>query len=204
MVEIKGEDSEWAVIDRMGKMLRRPHADFKTTNTYSNFLAIICWTVQRIRTSAIHPNTVLADRLIPLNDPNFATFDAIQMALQNATIEEFFGRLPNASGELNTLRLEDDDGRKISALAFIIALRNAAAHGDGRNVKPVNRPGQLVGFEFSLSNPNNNFPQWSCQTKLNRSAMAQISGKLVDVFCDGFRSQQRFSESHLLGTIESE
>ena len=190
MVEIKTEDFEWAAIDRMGKMLEQPHPKFKTTQTYSNFSAILCWTVQRIRTSPINPNTDLAARQTPQGDANFEVFDAIQIAMFNDTIEGYFGRLPNASGRLNTLQHKDGNEGDISALAFVIALRNAVAHGDGRKVKPVNRPNQLVGFEFSLSNPGN-FPQWSCNTQLNRSAMAQIAGKMVNAFCASFRKQNK-------------
>lgn len=203
MVEIRSEDYEWAAIDRMGKMLVQPHPDFKTTQTYSNFSAILCWTVQRIRTSSVNPNTNLVARQMPQNDANFEIFDGIQMSMFNETIEGFFGRLPNASGRLNSLQLQDSNGDDISALSFAIALRNAVAHGDGRKVKPVNRPNQLVGFEFRLSNPGN-FPHWQSNTQLNRSAMAQIAGKLVEVFCASFRDTHRTTESELAAIGESE
>ena len=203
MGEITSEDFEWAAIDRMGKMLKQPHPNFKTTHTYSNFSAILCWTVQRIRTSPIHPNTNLGTRQIPQNDPNFAIFDSIQLSMLNNTIESFFGRLPVASERLNSLNLKDSNGEDISALAFAIALRNAVAHGDGRKVKPVNRPKQLVGFEFRLLNPNN-FPEWRSNTQLNRSAMAQIASKLADEFCASFRNRHLTQESNLVDIGESE
>lgn len=203
MVEIRSEDYEWAAIDRMGKMLKCPHPDFKTTQTYSNFSAILCWTMQRVRTLPVHPGTDLATRQPPQNDPNFSIFDAIQTDMLAKSIEAYFGPLPKATEHLNTLQTVDNSGGDITALAFAIALRNAVAHGDGRKVKPVNRPRQLVGFEFTLSNPRN-FPQWSCTTQLNRTAMAQIAGKLADVFCDSFRKQKRISESELTAIGESE
>ncbi len=203
MVEIRQEDFEWAAIDRMGKMLKKPHPDFKTTQTYSNFSAILCWTIQRIRTLPVNQNTDFATRQAPQNDANFGIFDGIQLSMFNATIEGYFGKLPRASGQLNTLQLKDNGGQDISALSFAIALRNAVAHGDGRKVKPVNRPDQLVGFEFSLSNPGN-FPQWQTQTQLNRSAMAQIAEKLVDDFCSSFRRRHPKTESDLATIGESE
>lgn len=203
MVEIKQEDFEWAAIDRMGKMLKQPHQKFQTTQTYSNFAAIMCWTIQRIRTSSINQSTNLATRQVPQNDTNFTIFDSIQLSMLNATIEGYFGSLPNASEQLNSLHLTDNSGHDISALAFAIALRNAVAHGDGRKVKPVNRPGQLVGFEFTLSNPGG-FPEWQCQTQLNRSAMAQIAGKLVDAFCSSFRQRHPNTERDLETIGESE
>jgi len=203
LVEISDGDYEWAAIDRMGKMLKRPHSDFKTTSTYTNFSAILCWTVQRIRTSAVTPNTNLVTRQAPHGDANFTIFDGIQLSMLNETIEGFFDKLPNASGELNTLQLKDIGGQDISALSFAIALRNAVAHGDGRKVKPVYRPKQLVGFEFSLSSPGG-FTQWQSNTQLNRSAMVQIAGKMADKFCSSFRSRHCTSEGSLATIGESE
>ena len=203
MVEIRDEHYEWAAIDRLGKMLKSPHSSFKTTHTYSTFTAILCWTTQRIRTSPIRPDRDINTRVMPIDDPNFEVFDAIQIALHNESIEGFFGKLPKASGDLNTLRLEDENGDLISALSFLVSLRNAVAHGDGRSVKPVNRPKQLVGFEFALSNPRY-FPAWSSGTQLNRSAQVQIAGKMVDVFCEKFREQRTATESDLASIGESE
>lgn len=202
-MEIRDEHYEWAAIDRLGKMLKSPHSKFKTTHTYSTFTAILCWTTQRIRTCPIRPGKDIYARVPPEDDPNFKVFDAIQIALHNECIEGFFGKLPKATGNLNTLKLEDDEGNPISALAFLISLRNAVAHGDGRSVKAVNRPKQLVGFEFSLSNPHG-FPAWSSVTQLNRSAQVQIAGKMVDVFCEKFREQHPASESDLATIGESE
>ena len=186
MGEIRNQDFEWAAIDRMGRMLRRPHPNFQTTHTYSSFVSILCWTVQRIRTSPIQPEKPNYERVAPDGDDNFEIFDTIQIELNDSSIEDFFGALPNASDRLNSLLLRSEDGQEISALSFVVALRNSVAHGDGRSVKPVNRPDQLVGFEFQLGNPKF-FPSWSCNTQLNRSAMAQIAGRMVDVFCDRFR-----------------
>lgn len=121
----------------------------------------------------------------------------------NTSILDYFGPLPDASDRLNTLKLVDDVGGDISALAFIVALRNAVAHGDGRNVKPVNRPNQLVGFEFSLSRPKN-FPSWSSETQLNRSIMAQIAGKIAEVFYQKFQDQLQTQESDINSIEENE
>lgn len=203
MVEISEGDTEWAAIDRMGKMLRAPHPDFTTTSTYSNFTAIMCWTVQRIRTLPINHETDLANRQIPMDDPHFEVFDSIQRDMFERDVEAFFGQLPEASGDLNNLRLTDNEGGRISALSFAIALRNAVSHGDGRNVIPVNRPGQLVGFEFSLRNPGK-FPIWRADTQLNRSAMAQIAGKMADVFCERFRGRAPSACSGIETIMESE
>lgn len=203
MGEIRDEHYEWAAIDRLGKMLKSPHSSFKTTHTYSTFTAILCWTTQRIRTCPIRPDKDINTRVHPTNDPNFEVFDAIQIALHSECIEGFFGKLPKATGNLNTLRLDDDDGNPISALAFLISLRHAVAHSDGRSVKPVNRPRQLVGFEFALSSPRY-FPAWSSETQLNRSAQVQIAGKMVDVFCEKFRDQRTATESDLASIGESE
>lgn len=203
MVEIRSEDFEWAAIDRMGKMLESPHPDFKTTHTYSNFSAILCWTMQRVRTQPVHPETDLDARQPPHDDPNFSVFDSIQLEMMSQSIEDFFGSLPRATDRLNKLTKTDEGGNDITALAFAIALRNAVAHGDGRKVKPVNRPRQLVGFEFTLASPRN-FPRWACSTQLNRSAMAQIAGKMVDVFCENFRKQKLISESELSALAEAE
>lgn len=196
MVEIRNEDYEWAAIDRMAKMLAQPHPVFKTTHTYSSFATILCWTVQRVRTLPIHPGTDLEARKKPQHDQNFSVFDAIQLEMLGKSIEDFFGQLPKATEGLNILTTKDTVGENITALAFAVALRNAVAHGDGRQVKPVNRPNQLVGFEFSLKSPQN-FPQWSCETQLNRSAMAQIAGKMAKVFCESFLKQKHLSASEL-------
>jgi len=94
MVEIRDENYEWAAIDRLGKMLKSPHSEFKTTHTYSVFTAILCWTTQRIRTLPIRPDRDINARVPPGNDPNFEVFDAIQIALHDESIKGFFGKLP--------------------------------------------------------------------------------------------------------------
>ena len=202
MVEIHESDAEWAAIYRMGKMLRTPHESFQTTSTYSNFAAIMCWTVQRIRTRPIYPGADFENRQPPAGDLNFEIFDSIQIDMNDKDIETFFGQLPVASDDLNRLQLEDRVGVRISALSFAIALRNAVAHGDGRNVTPVNRPGELVGFKFSLRSPSR-FPEWNANTQLNRSAMAQIAGKMADVFCERFRANVPSNETSVQAMTES-
>ena len=48
---ITDEDMEWATVDRMRGMLVKVHDDYKVTHTYALFTTILCWVIQRIRTS---------------------------------------------------------------------------------------------------------------------------------------------------------
>jgi hypothetical protein len=50
MTAITNDHAEWAIVDRLRRMLEEPpRADFNVTKTYALFTTILCWVMQRIR-----------------------------------------------------------------------------------------------------------------------------------------------------------
>jgi hypothetical protein len=51
MTEITKDHVEWAVVDRLRRMLveEPPHPKFNVTQTYALFTTILCWMMERIR-----------------------------------------------------------------------------------------------------------------------------------------------------------
>ena len=52
-MEITEDQMEWATVHRMREMLVNVHDKYKVTHTYALFTTILCWVMQRIRSSGI-------------------------------------------------------------------------------------------------------------------------------------------------------
>ncbi len=211
MGEITEREVEWATVRRMQQMLHTPHRAFEETHTYSLFNSILCWTLQRIRSVPTHPNEppnrAQRQENARAEDPLFDAVDGLQDHLQQTTVERVFPGM--VAGEqieepqINTLPNRDAEGNEISCLAFLIALRNATAHGDGRKVKPINQNNRLVGFELPLINPKH-FPDWTAVVRLDRAGMCQISDTLVTNFCNALiNPEDHEAIEHANGLVET-
>ena len=74
---------------------------------------------------------------------------------------------------------------EFTAARFLTALRNATAHGDARNIRPVNRGNILVGHEFHCSEKNERrVVTWHGKIVLERRDMRRIGIALADRYCE--------------------
>ena len=183
MTEIKNEHVEWAIVDRLRQMLRDTNEfEFNVTRTYSLFASTLCWSLQRIRSS--EAKTEIDNRagrlLVSLENESVAEAPW-NMNLDNQQRRINFHDLP--------IRIPPPirfDGHM--AMRFLINLRDAAAHGDARNVTPFNfnRDSKrvLAGFTFRCEERRVRQTTWTGQITLLESDMKRIAISLADKFCD--------------------
>ncbi|MGH6769385.1 MAG: hypothetical protein ACRECO_10255, partial [Xanthobacteraceae bacterium] len=115
-MQITDDHVEWAVVNRLQKMLEAlPHPEFNVTETYALFVSILCWTIQRVRTKGTSETDVLAKDLW------------IRLQKQKA------GEVPWSVAP------DCAKPNEVSASEFLFELRNAVAHGDATNVRPMHR-----------------------------------------------------------------
>src|SRR5262249_1844789 len=127
---ISEDQVEWAVVDRLKTMLDHPpKTEFNVTQTFAHFTAILLWTAQRLRVpDAIDPADHAAHRVWAKLKEQAVTDAPWQLSRK-------VPRLPGA----RVLGVERDINTAFDGMpadAFIVWLRNALAHGDGRSIKP--------------------------------------------------------------------
>lgn len=104
-------------------------------------------------------------------------------------------RAPDMRQHALVRNLEAEDARQhpwdaphqfngLSALKYLIALRNCVGHGDARNVRPANRGGSLVGFEFCCEERERGQVIWQASVTLKRHDLNRIGLELSNRFCD--------------------
>lgn len=140
--------AEYETVRRLAKMLTSAKEDYKTTESYALFATIVCWVMQRART--------------PVNRNDLADRQAreVGIALQGSRV----------SAEPWSL----DSIPDMTAFDFFIAVRNAVAHGDGRQIRPLNENGILVGQIVPVS---------GIEIRLYRADMRRLGCALADIFC---------------------
>lgn len=140
--------AEYETVRRLAEMLVSAKEDYKTTESYALFTTIVCWVMQRART--------------PVNGTNLADRQAreVGIALQGT-------RISAEPWSLNTIP-------DMTVFDFFIAVRNAVAHGDGRQITPLNEKGILVG-QF--------VPIGGTKIRLYRTDMRRLGCALANTFC---------------------
>ena len=171
-MEIKDEHLEFAVVERLGKLLATSdHNEFAVTETYAHFASVVCWIVQRLR-----ENDKNLDRLSELitDEPWSIEVSKEDDDSQNIHFLGSSAKIKYAKGV---------DSRQVGPL--MIGIRNAIAHGDHRSVFPlqklkkVGKPNRnLIGFEFRCQKDNSDFANISLEAK----AMKRVGSALIDRF----------------------
>ena len=184
MAMIDDGQIEWKVVARLRELLDRPpEAEHDVTLAYSLFTGILCWTCQRMR-----------DKGRPL-----AIWTGLQQELAADHPWGLLGLHPQVvlPGDLTTL----------PASVFLIALRNATAHGDDRTVKPLHTgvrsraDRRLTGFVFDAEFYDKETKQHWGRWRLSLSVMdmRRIGLALADRFCDQLGGDaRRDAERHVL------
>jgi len=147
--------AEYETVRRLSDMLVSAKEEYKTTESYALFSTIVCWVMQRARTPA------------DFDDPADRQAREVGIALQESPISEkpwLVDTVPN-----------------MTAFEFFIAVRIAVAHGDGRQIKPLNEHNILVGQLI----PINGF-----EIKLYRADMQRLGCALADIFCSMMKTYE--------------
>lgn len=180
MTEITQEHVEWAIVDRLRQMLDHPSEEFKATETYALFTSTLCWVMQHVRIPEREARNdkdravrALREKLAatPVSEP---PWEIQAPVVERIKREGFHGfAIPPARNfaEHNVAR-------------FLKNLRDATAHGDGRNVSPFNSHGLLLGFTFSCSERERGRVTWEGDVTLLRSDMRRIGMELCRQYCD--------------------
>ena len=174
---ITDEDMEWATVDRMRGMLVKVHDDYKVTHTYALFTTILCWVIQRIRTSGAGRIERRAQSVLETLKNELISDQPWGIWTIGADDQQLVQDIPRRGP------FPEFDG--FTAARFLTALRNATAHGDARNIRPVNRGNILVGHEFHCSETDERRRvTWHGQIVLERRDMQRIGIALAVRYCE--------------------
>jgi hypothetical protein len=160
MGEIVDYAAEYETVVRLAKMLETVTEEYKATESYALFTAVLCWVVQRART---------APHLNGLGD---AEAKSVKAELEGQKIEEAPWLIQNL-GEM-------------SAFDFFKHMRDAVAHGDFRRIRPINENGYLKGHSFELRGNNGN--NFIASVDLRRADMKRLGCGLAELYCKAMRS----------------
>lgn len=181
MTEITHDHVEWAVVDRLRKLLEAPvHHDFNVTQSYSYFTGILVWVKQRIFTEANDNNTVTDKAAIWLHKK-----------LSKSKVEDELWKL-RIYNPGSRIKPHHADFKNYSVIEFVKWLRDALAHCDGRKIEPMCEDGVLIGFCVSGKARNDK----ERQLRLTEEDLRRIGIALADNFCKAIRRGAHSDDSH--------
>lgn len=172
MTAITNAHAEWAVVDRLRAMLvESPHQAYNVTQSYALCVAILAWVMQRIRTRANEVDT-----------PEARAAVAVKARLEGQPAEAmpWFARRPNLHPDTAGRGSVADQ----TAFDFLKSLRDAMCHGDARSVFPINRNGELVGFEFRVMSREG--VEWSAILK--ERDLRRIGTAVASMYCEALQA----------------
>lgn len=191
MTQITNDHAEWAVVGRLRDMIEEsPHPTFNVTQAYSLFTTTLCWVMQRIR---IPPHEIssrddeIARSLFKKLKGAPIVTDPWRVHVAPIERIEFVGatrvRVPAPQGF---------EGH--TAERLLINLRDAAAHGDARNVSPFNISASskqlLAGFTFSCVEFKDRKKVWDGTITLLEEDLRRIGTQLAKLYCDAIRHNE--------------
>lgn len=172
MTAITNAHAEWAVVDRLRAMLvESPHQAYNVTQSYALCVAILAWVMQRIRTPGNQVDT-----------PDARAAVSVKARLEGLPAEAmpWIALQPNIrSDTVDRGSLADQ-----TAFDFLKSLRDAMCHGDARSVFPINRNGELVGFEFRVMSREG--VEWS--SILKERDLRRIGTALAAMYCEALQA----------------
>lgn len=156
MGQIQEHAAEYETVRRLAEMLTSTREDYKATESYALFSTIVCWVIQRARTQANQ------------NGLDDVQAREVGIALQAA-------RISDAPWSVQDLP-------EMTALDFFTSIRNAVAHGDGRQIKPLNEGGFLTGQIVPID---------GSRIRLRRTDMARLGCALANLFCETMAAHEQ-------------
>lgn len=179
-MEITEDHAEYAVVERFRDMLNGSREPYRVTSAYAFFTAILCWSAQRMRSTPEANATacdIAANRLWQglggevITDAPWGIRIATSQATGNGDPPASFVAVASAEFKDHTVD------------RFIKNLRDAVAHGDARNVRPINHGGKLRGFEFCCSERRKSKIVWSGKVVLLGNDMVRVADEIAARFC---------------------
>lgn len=155
MTKITKEHVEWAVIHRLRLMAEVQNPEFEVTQAFSILNAVVCWVIQRIRNNGEMQNDRLAAKV-----------------LTSLNCERISEKPWNLDATKNNIKPKE------TAKKFFINLRNFMTHGDTRNIQPLNKGDELIGFKFFNKN---------IEYKLYAEDMKRLAVGLADRYCNALQ-----------------
>ncbi len=187
MTEITKAHAEWAVVDRLQKMLNEtPHAEYNVTQSYGLCVAILAWVMQRVRTPESQANS-----------PEDCAAISVKSDLEQQIVEALPWGLKTRMPEGQISRSGDFMG--FTAFKFLTWLRDASCHGDARQVLPVNSGGSLRGFEFRASARGDH----ERKLVLTERDLRRIGVGLATMYCQALQLAASASPSHFVEDARS-
>ena len=186
MGAIPHPEREYAIIQRLCSQMPFDGTEFQATECYAAFNAILCWTLQRIR-SGEHPIWHLKQAL---RTQDITTF--CELAPHPYDDGNLGGPDETHGATLDDLSVfATDAGQPLKVLEVLISLRDSVAHPEDLRVYPVNRRGFLIGFRFDCRKPNPaGVEVWedgmSYKVFLTRNGMTAIARTLGAAYCEAF------------------
>ncbi|MBE0564195.1 hypothetical protein [Brucella anthropi] len=148
--------AEYETVRRLAEMLGTTKEKYRATESYALFSTIVCWVMQRARTTTNG------------NNPADRQAREVGIALQGS-------RISAEPWSINTVP-------EMTAFDFFISVRNAVAHGDGRQISPLNENNILVGQIIPVS---------GIKVRLYRADMQRLGSELAKIFCDTMEAHER-------------
>lgn len=198
MTQITNDHVEWAVSDRLRRMLDGPaHEKFNVTQTYALFTTIVCWVMQHVRISANDTKT-----------PGDGSAHRLFETLSIAAIADDPWRIKVAPvariGSYAVKVPAPDNFESHTVGRFLINLRDATAHGDARIVSPFNvtvgpHP-LLAGFSFKCAEKKERRTIWEGKIILLEEDMRRIGIQLAKAYCNALRRSECHRKNNYFGT----
>ena len=199
-MQITDDHVEWAVVNRLQKMLEAPpHPEFNVTHTFSLFVSIVCWVVQRIRTSSLSETDQLAASVLK--------------SLKGQKVEDSpwsISTVPNSTvgfGKAKELNPTYPDFANMTVDRFVICLRNVEAHGDANKIRPCHwqcvgqASRELVGFTFECDEKDRNKGViWSGTITLLEADLRRIGVALAEAYCKSLRHSEKHRRDNSFGS----
>jgi hypothetical protein len=197
-MEINDEHVEFAIVQRFCEMLQEPHPRYEVSFIYALFVAILCWSTQRLRTDTkkdYSPEARAAAKVWA----DFEREPIFRAPWSIAIVDDTLSSGEKLSGH----SFASSDFHDHTADRLVKNLRDAAAHGDARKVEPYHtgtrgKPDRaLVGFTFKCEEGYRQNRQWivtwTGEITLRADDMARVAGEVAKRFCSAMEETSRYS-----------
>jgi len=205
-MEIRVEDAEWAVMDRLRQILEgidKIGTEYTVTLSLSLLLSVVAWGRQRLGENNLpgeRPENIKKVILLPITSPPWS----VSKDDLSGDIEAYPQGLwlPKQAAERKPFA-------EAHAWELVVFLRNSMAHGDHRNITPwigeplpVRAERKLLGFEICSAPGGGQRVPLTGSIRLTEETMVRVGKTLADAFCKGYGLSVTKQQDATKGLIE--